>query len=124
MDEPDTLEQITGHAGWLLKSGKHLLWNLKWRWVTLSGEGLTWHFSVPGQHKESLSGHMPLTAIWACRRSAALKRAFCFEVFARGFPQTIFVAADGPSAERWIEAINLAICPARGLQVAVRGHQS
>ena len=53
MDEPDTLEQITGHAGWLLKSGKHLLWNLKWRWVTLSSEGLTWHFSVPGQHKES-----------------------------------------------------------------------
>eukprot|EP00327_Prymnesium_parvum_P020987 CAMPEP_0113282474 /NCGR_PEP_ID=MMETSP0008_2-20120614/28887_1 /TAXON_ID=97485 /ORGANISM="Prymnesium parvum" /LENGTH=138 /DNA_ID=CAMNT_0000133027 /DNA_START=94 /DNA_END=507 /DNA_ORIENTATION=+ /assembly_acc=CAM_ASM_000153 len=95
MDEPM-------RAGWLIKSGKHMAWNVKRRWVVLSPSALTWYIKPTDQ---TFSGSLPLSAIEKCQLSATLKRHSCFEVLNRSPTKIFFVAIDQAEALGWIRAI-------------------
>ena len=89
-------------SGWLLKSGKHMAWNVKRRWVVLDRSALTWYIN-PGD--SVFSGSLPLTAILGGQLSAKLKRQSCFEVMNRSPTKIFFIATDQADALRWIDAI-------------------
>ena len=89
-------------AGWLIKSGKHMAWNVKRRWVVLDRLTLTWYIN-PGD--EVFSGVLPLSAILGSQLSAYLKRQGCFEVLNKSPTKIFFVAADQAEALRWMAAI-------------------
>ena len=92
-------------CGWLLKSGEHLTWNVKRRWVVLDHSALTWSVNPSDLH---YSGSLPLSAISTSRLSTTLKRHSSFEVVNRG-PVAIYFIAESPAdAQRWVIAIEAA----------------
>ena len=95
------MSQQQEHNGWLVKSGKHLLWNVKWRYVVVGRGALIWYV----QPDDKLpSGSVALASVRGVRLSAKLRRAHCFEVQSDDHP-LYFVAADDTSAAAWIRAI-------------------
>ena len=95
-------------SGWLIKSGKHMAWNVKRRWVVLDRSALTWYIR-PGDMV--FSGSLPLSAIVSSQLSAKLKRQNCFEVVNKSPTKIFFVAADQAEALRWIDAIEDQVQP-------------
>ena len=72
---------MTDSAGWLLKSGKHLLWNFKWRWVVVDHGTIIWYVNKEDQKP---SGSLALLLVKDVRLSTALNRAHCIEIIADG----------------------------------------
>ena len=91
--------------GWLVKSGKHLKWNVKRRWVVLDDTALVWYTSTECVARNEPSGSLPVAAITGCRLSTVLKRQSCFEVCHTGPVDVFFVGQDKFDAQRWMDAI-------------------